>query len=69
MPNYAGYKHHFHSLGAHHFIKASYEISARSLTEVLSKGGKSAKANELCLVMPINATYCNFLEIVFLIFK
>ena len=36
-------KHHLHSLGAHYFNKASYEIAAYSLKDYLSKGGRSAK--------------------------
>ena len=43
MPNYALNRHHLHWLGAHHLTKAACEISVRSLTDFLKKGGKSAK--------------------------
>ena len=43
MPNNACKKHHLHLLGAHYLNKASCEISASSLKDFLSKGGKSAK--------------------------
>ena len=40
MPNYACQKHNLHWLGAHSLTKASCEISAASLKDFLSKGGK-----------------------------
>ena len=43
MPNYACHKHHLHWLGADYLKKASYEISASSVKDFLSKGGKSEK--------------------------
>ena len=43
MPNYACHSKHLLWLGAYHLSQASCEISAPSLTEFSSKGGKSAK--------------------------
>ena len=43
MPKYACHKHHLHWFAVHYLTKASCEITASSLKDVLSKGRKSAK--------------------------
>ena len=45
MPNYACHKHHLHWVCAYYLTKASCGISAASLKDFLSKGGKSAKTS------------------------
>ena len=43
MPNYACQRNHLHRLDVHYLTKTSCEISASSLKDFLSKGGKSTK--------------------------
>ena len=43
MPNNSCHKHHLHQFAAYYLTKASCEIAASSLKDVLSKGRKSAK--------------------------
>ena len=54
MTNHACHKPHLHWFAAHYLTRASCEISASSLKDVLNKGRKSAKTHKLCIIMPIN---------------
>ena len=54
MPNCACNKQDPHWLGEHYLTKVSCEISAWSLPEFFSKGRKSKKNYQLCIIMMID---------------
>ena len=62
MPNYACFKHNLHRLGAYYLNKALCEVSVSSLKDCLSKGRKSAKTHQLCIIMLFNPSLYNSLE-------